>query len=99
MNKSVESFLKNNRDAFRTADGLPGAMLREAMIASVTARAMVGIVTPHGNILTGHAVMPAACGGWVLNLGGRSGTPSIATAENCIYAVGAAALLKVARRG
>jgi hypothetical protein len=36
---------------------------------------------------TGRAVMPSLHGGWVLNLGGRHGTPSIATAENTVRIV------------
>lgn len=44
----------------------------------------VTILTPHGNQLTGRAVMRSSSGGWVLNLGGRHGTPGIATEENII---------------
>lgn len=33
---------------------------------------------------TGRAVMHSAHGGWVLDLGGRHGTPGIATAENTV---------------
>ena len=31
---------------------------------------------------TGRAVMYSSAGGWVLNMGGRHGTPGIASAEN-----------------
>ncbi|MHC4332176.1 MAG: hypothetical protein ACYSUV_00085 [Planctomycetota bacterium] len=43
----------------------------------------VTIATPHGNRLTGRATMrnrQQDC--WVLNMGGRHGTPGIATEEN-----------------
>lgn len=33
---------------------------------------------------TGRAVMLSANGGWVLNMGGRYGTPGIATVENTV---------------
>lgn len=33
---------------------------------------------------TGRAVMHSANGGWVLNMGGRHGTPGIATVENTV---------------
>ena len=33
---------------------------------------------------TGRAVFISSNGGWVLNLGGRHGTPGIATAENTV---------------
>jgi hypothetical protein len=44
----------------------------------------VTIITPHGNKLKGKAVMKSSYGGWVLNLGGKYGTPAIATNENTI---------------
>jgi len=44
----------------------------------------VTIITPHGNKLKGKAVMRSSCDGWVLNLGGKYGTPGIATEENTI---------------
>ncbi len=44
----------------------------------------VTIITPHGNRLTGRAVMPSAYGGWVLNGGGRYGTPLLADDENIV---------------
>jgi hypothetical protein len=43
----------------------------------------VTIITPHGIKLTGTAVMRGAMG-WVINLGGRHGTPGIATEGNCV---------------
>lgn len=33
---------------------------------------------------TGRAVMHSSNGGWVLNMGGRYGTPGIATVENTL---------------
>lgn len=43
----------------------------------------VRIATPHGSILKGRAVMRGPAG-WVLNLGGRYGTPGIATEANIV---------------
>lgn len=50
----------------------------------------VTIVTPHGQQRTGRAVMRGDYG-WVLNLGGRYGTPGIATDENTVKVVPARA--------
>lgn len=44
----------------------------------------VKIMTRHGQTLTGRAVMPTPHGGWVLNGGGRHGTPLIADAGNLV---------------
>jgi hypothetical protein len=33
---------------------------------------------------TGRAVMPARGGGWVLNMGGRYGTPGVCTEDNFV---------------
>ena len=44
----------------------------------------VTIITPHGSKLTGRAVMPSRAGGWVLNGGGRHGTPLLADDSNTI---------------
>jgi len=41
----------------------------------------VTIVSPQGALLTGKAVMTGPAG-WVLNLGGRYGTPGIASMKN-----------------
>lgn len=37
-----------------------------------------------GKTQTGTAVMPSSGGGWVLNMGGKYGTPSVATDENFV---------------
>lgn len=50
---------------------------------AIRPRSRVTIVSPHGNLLTGTAVMRGPAG-WVLNLGGRYGTPGIATSENTV---------------
>ncbi len=54
------------------------------LIDTIRAGDPVTISTPHGSTLRGRAVMRSACDGWVLNLGGRHGTPGIATNENTI---------------
>jgi hypothetical protein len=43
----------------------------------------VTITTPHGQELTGRAVMRGPYG-WVLNMGGKHGTPAIATDSNIV---------------
>ena len=42
----------------------------------------VTIVNRFGQESTGKAVMRSSAGGWVLNMGGKYGTPGIATADN-----------------
>ena len=53
------------------------------LIDSIKAGDKVTIITPHGNKLTGKAVMKGPYG-WVLNLGGKYETPGIASDENTI---------------
>lgn len=69
--------------AERIAEDLPGEFERGALFDSIRPRDMVTIITPHGSKMTGRVVMRGPYG-WVLNLGGRHGTPGIATAENVI---------------
>ena len=44
----------------------------------------VTIVDRFGVRHTGRAVMPCISGGWVLNMGGRHGTPGIANDDNTV---------------
>jgi hypothetical protein len=46
----------------------------------------VTILTPHGQERTGKAVMLGPAG-WVLNMGGRHGTPAVATPERVVKVV------------
>jgi hypothetical protein len=57
-------------------------MAKMTLIDAVRPGDRVTILTRHGSMLSGRAVMPCSAGGWVLNGGGRHGTPLIATAEN-----------------
>jgi hypothetical protein len=52
------------------------------LIDCVVAGDRVTIVNRFGQQSTGRAVMPCSAGGWVLNMGGRSGTPGIADDTN-----------------
>ncbi len=54
------------------------------LIESVRAGDRVTIVDRFGNKSSGRAVMPCSAGGWVLNMGGRYGTPGIADEENTV---------------
>ena len=58
-------------------------METQRLIDSIQHGDKVTIITPHGNKLTGKAVMKGPAG-WVLNLGGKYGTPGIASDENTI---------------
>lgn len=69
---------------------LPDQFIREVLFSKIRIGSTVGIVTTHGSLLTGRATIPnqqQRC--WVLNGGGRHGTPLIANAENVIYVAGA----------
>lgn len=54
------------------------------LVDSIRAGDKVTILTPHGSKLTGRAVMRSSSGGWVLNLGGRHGTPGLADERNVV---------------
>jgi len=54
------------------------------LIELVKAGDRVTIVDRFGVAQTGRAVLPCSAGGWVLNMGGRYGTPGIATDDNTI---------------
>lgn len=54
------------------------------LIDTIRAGDRVTIVNRFGQTSTGRAVMPSAHGGWVLNMGGRYGTPGIADDSNVV---------------
>lgn len=54
------------------------------LIATIRAGDKVTIVDRFGTLHTGRAVMPSSHGGWVLNMGGRYGTPGIADDTNVV---------------
>lgn len=54
------------------------------LIDSVRPGDRVTIITQHGNKLKGRAAMRSSVGGWVLNGGGKFGTPLLASDENTI---------------
>lgn len=65
------------------------------LLATIRPGARVTILVPNGigrngiefKRLTGRAVMPGPSG-WVLNMGGRYGTPGIASEENILKVTG-----------
>jgi hypothetical protein len=54
------------------------------LAATIRAGDRVTIVNRFGQQSSGRAVMPSPGGGWVLNMGGRHGTPGIATDANIV---------------
>jgi hypothetical protein len=54
------------------------------LIDVVKAGDRVTIVNRFGQQRSGRAVMPSSAGGWVLNMGGRYGTPGIADDTNTV---------------
>lgn len=66
--------------------------VNETLIATIGVGDRVTILVPNGigrfglefKEATGRAVMPSAHGGWVLNMGGRYGTPGIADNTNVV---------------
>lgn len=57
--------------------------MQDDLTGLIRAGALVTIVNRFGQKSVGRAVMRGPHG-WVLNMGGRHGTPAIATAENVI---------------
>ena len=57
--------------------------MTESLYSLIKPRSRVTIITPHGSKLTGKAVMKGPAG-WVINLGGKYGTPAIASEDNTI---------------
>jgi len=53
------------------------------LVDTIRPGCIVTIVTPHGQQRTGRAVMRGPHG-WVLNLGGKHGTPGIASDSNIV---------------
>lgn len=56
----------------------------KSLVDTIRSGDTVIIITPHGARLKGRAVMRSSTGGWVINLGGRHGTPAIATDSNVV---------------
>ncbi len=56
------------------------------LVDYIVPNSKVTIITPHGNKRTGRAVMKSspAFGGWVLDGGGKYGTPILANDENIL---------------
>lgn len=54
-----------------------------SLIGLIKPGALVTIVTPQGQKQLGRAVMKGPYG-WVLNMGGKHGTPAVATEDNII---------------
>lgn len=60
-----------------------GAMTpNPGMSSQIKPGARVSFVDHDGKIRTGRAVMPSSSGGWVLNMGGRYGTPAVVDDSN-----------------
>lgn len=71
MSSRTEPLFKNERTG-------------EPLTARIHAGSRVTIVDRFGKEHTGRAVMPCAAGGWVLNMGGKHGTPGIANDANTV---------------
>ena len=54
------------------------------LIQGIRAGDRVTIRTPQNQERTGRAVMRSSHGGWVLNMGGKHGTPGLADAGNIV---------------
>jgi len=61
--------------------------MSETLFNKIRPGSKVTIITPHGSKLKGKAVMRGPAG-WVLNLGGKYGTPGIADETNVITVSG-----------
>jgi len=58
-------------------------LMSDLLFDRIKPRSKVTIITPHGSKLIGKAVMKGPAG-WVINLGGKYGTPAIASENNVI---------------
>lgn len=66
----------------------PASTNGRELIARIRAGSRVTILTPHGQRRSGRAVMRSSEGGWVLNGGGRYGTPLLANERNVVSVSG-----------
>jgi hypothetical protein len=93
MSARIQAWLQKHREAFGSHDKLPSDFHREHLFNSIDIGDTVGIITAHGHIRSGTAVMRSPRYGepthFVLNGGGAHGTPIIADARNTIYVSGA----------
>jgi hypothetical protein len=58
------------------------------LLARVEVGSRVTILTPHGQRRSGRAVMRSSAGGWVLNMGGKHGTPGLVDERNIVSVSG-----------
>lgn len=87
--KNTKAWLDRNAQRFGTEDRLPDANLRKQLFGMIRGiGCQAGVVTPQGSILQGVAVMRGPHG-WVLNMGGRSGTPLVCSEKNVVWCRGA----------
>jgi hypothetical protein len=63
---------------------MPATRNSMTLIDAVRPGDRVTIVNRFGQERSGRAVMPCSAGGWVLNMGGRYGTPGIADDTNTV---------------
>mgnify|MGYP000865238174 CR=1 FL=1 len=89
MMRTAASWLERNAAQFGTSDNLPGAFHREALARSITRAGLkVAITNRFGQVHTGRTVMSSRGGGWVLNMGGAHGMPSLADETNVVWVEG-----------
>ena len=88
MNKLCENWLAANKGSFGTQDGLPGEFHREGIFNTLRPHDPVAIVTPHGNVATGHVVMKGPAG-WVASDDRTGGArPLICDETNTVWTSG-----------
>lgn len=88
MRKACKNWLAKWKENFGTRDGLPGEFFRECLFNMLGPQMAVGIVTPHGSVVTGRTVMKGPAG-WVAcddRTGGAR--PLICTDENVVWVPG-----------
>ena len=73
--RKADVFDQQGRQAVRSADS--------GLLASILPGDRVTIVTPQGNRIRGRAVMRGPAG-WVINRGGKYGTPYVADERNIV---------------
>jgi hypothetical protein len=76
--------LDAQRGARERASRIRAARVNPDLVDAIRAGSKVTIVNRFGQQRTGRAVMRSSTGGWVLNMGGRHGTPGLADRDNVV---------------
>ena len=92
ISETAKEWLQVHKANLGTRDGLPGEFHQGYLFAGIKVGSRVAIKTPHGSLLEGRTVMKGPAG-WVLNMGGDTHLPQIASERNVVWVTGASKIL------